>query len=118
MHDLLFLAANSGTLGRELWAFIQQPISTSSEATEANFGIDIHPNPSAGRFSIQVDGATYADGRGYDIRVLDLLGRPVLRDRMLGRSTVIEMDKASVGTYMVELSCGAGCIVRRTLIIQ
>ena len=87
-------------------------VSSMNELEATHF--DVVPNPFQEEFMISFNGSS----RDYQIRVFDLLGREMKLEQINGSdNTVIKMDNANTGVYIVEVSDHTK-VVRRQKIVK
>jgi PKD repeat protein len=98
--------------------FSQSVQTTSLEEGLQDFSLGIFPNPNAGQFTIQVDGAPSASAQ---IEIYDLLGRQLYTETYSGIPTrwnqAVDMSGTPAGTYLVRLEV-AGQILHSKLVLR
>jgi len=105
---------NDGTNNDPTQAFVTRLYGLDVGVREqAQWKVELFPNPSAGQFTIQLD--RYYGGEEVEVR--DALGRIVMQQRIGGASMVLDLSRQAEGLYTVAVrSKGRAPVVQRIII--
>ena len=110
IYDQLRLTYNHGNTNTDFWYFddvMALPDTNASTSLEEGITkvITVYPNPSSGLFSMDTKGI-FPAGSTYDLEVLDMQGRSVLRRQVIaqGQPVTFDLSDQPTGLYFLRLS--------------
>ncbi len=86
----------------------------SVKETAPSIDFELYPNPSNGVFNVKVNAASIA---GYSVIVTDVMGREVHSSSLTSSNTLVEIENASNGTYLMTIA-GDNVSVTKTIIVR
>ncbi len=86
----------------------------SVKETAPSIDFELYPNPSNGVFNVKVNAANIA---GYSILVTDVMGREVYAAKLTSNNTLVEIENASNGTYLMTV-VGDNSRVTKTIVVN
>ena len=106
--DALYLGADYGVIGRELWQ-LTDTTPTNSIVDIQPIDVEVFPNPSRGAFTVKLkNGITNGS-----ITVFDVLGKLMHEQAVEGNSANIVLRSPAKGIYLVKLESGDAVITKR-----
>jgi PKD repeat protein len=107
-------ACGEGTASDQKQVYLYAPVGISDQD---GLGIDVYPNPNAGKFSVVIRSASAAT---VGIRVLNSLGMPVFTEtgvKIDSRFTkTIDLGNISDGIYYLKIEGSQGTLVRKIVV--
>lgn len=100
-------------LGTDLggvWSYETDPESTVSIFEESDldfFDFKVYPNPNSGQFTVEL--SHYTNSLNYTI--MDFSGRIIESNKIMGTSTLVNIQNLSSGIYFCQISSSAGEVI-------
>ena len=91
---------------------ITQPSSINEVAGNSNI-ISIYPNPTRGVFTLEIYDSQIANS---DFRIYDLLGREIIKSKIVNRKSKIDMSAFNEGTYIIRILIPSSGIITKKVI--
>lgn len=89
-------------------------VSGVTDAPGEGFSARVFPNPSSGRFSVEIKGAT--TGEFLRLEVFDLAGRLVLQDKLMASSSVFQAEiNLTLGIFELKISGGKKFLLHKII---
>lgn len=89
-------------------------VSVVTDAPGEGFSARVFPNPSSGRFSVEIKGAT--TGEVLRLEVFDLAGRLVLQDKLMASSSVFQAEiTLPLGIFELKISGGKKFLLHKII---
>ena len=89
-------------------------VSGATDAPGEGFSARVFPNPSSGRFSVEIKGAT--TGEFLRLEVFDLAGRLVLQDKLMASSSVFQAEiNLTLGIFELKISGGKKFLLHKII---
>lgn len=89
-------------------------VSGVTDAPGEGFSARVFPNPSSGRFSVEIKGAT--TGEVLRLEVFDLAGRLVLQDKLMASSSVFQAEiTLPLGIFELKISGGKKFLLHKII---
>lgn len=89
-------------------------IPTSRTANEvADRLFTVYPNPSAGRFTVEATDVAFNDGT---LTVLDVLGRPIVRQAIENGRADLDLQAQPAGVYQIKIEAEGRCSHERLIL--
>ena len=89
-------------------------VSGVTDAPGEGFSARVFPNPSSGRFSVEIKGAT--TGEVLRLEVFDLAGRLVLQDKLMASSSVFQAEiNLTLGIFELKISGGKKFLLHKII---
>ncbi len=90
------------------------PIVTDAIDLEADFGVELYPNPTRGEVNI---GMTWNEIRDVEVRVYSMLGVEVFRKAYLAGDLIrFDLSRNVSGTYIVQLNVEGKSIIHKVIL--
>ena len=92
-------------------------LNTTSVSTLEDLGVSVYPNPSAGMFTVDMNGSK-AVGASVSLSLRDMSGREVLTQQVAGSVFEVDARGVSTGTYLLILTTDEGQYQSRMVITR
>ena len=94
---------------------ITQPSSINEVAGNSNI-ISIYPNPTRGEFTLEIYDSQIANS---DFRIYDLLGREIIKSKIVNRKSKIDLSVLTEGTYILRILIPSiGIITKKVILVK